>query len=125
VTSNLPSRPGTTRDRTWEHRRMGSHLLLSQADIDLLNAIKPVCAVCDKLVDTISWCRSINQQSVVFTVTCHGATEDTEVPFSRFHEIMAGAVQGAKAFGEKVSPNNQIVAQALLESTQDRDTFDD
>jgi hypothetical protein len=98
MTDNLPARAGVTRDKTWRDRRMGENLLLSQADIDLLNSLKPRCAQCNKQIDTISWRRSMDQLSVIFTVRCHGAVEETEVPFSRFHEIMNGAVQGAEAF---------------------------
>jgi hypothetical protein len=122
---SLPSRPGATRDRTWQTRRLGNHLLLSQADIELLNSLKPICAVCNKQVEALSWRRSINQMSVIFTVTCHGATEDTEVPFTRFHEIMAGAIQGAKAFGTAMPSDDQIMAQALLDIRQDRKAFDE
>jgi hypothetical protein len=121
---NLPSRPGATRDRTWQTRRLGSHLLLSQADIELLNSLKPICAVCDRQVEALSWRRSINQMSVIFTVTCHGATEDTEVPFTRFHEIMAGAIQGAKAFGGAVLTHDEALQRAALKQLQSRKSFE-
>jgi hypothetical protein len=123
MTDNLPSRPGEARDRTWDTRRMGNHLLLSQADIALLDSLKPICAVCNKRIDTLSWRRSIGQLSVIFTVQCHGASEDTEVSFAKFHEVMAGAVQGAKAFGGPVLTYDEACDRMALKQLESRKVF--
>lgn len=124
MTDALPAPAGATRDRTWEYRCMGDNLLLSQADIALLDALKPRCAVCNRQVNSLTWRRDISEPWVVFTVHCHGATEDTVVPFSRFHEIMAGAIQGAKAFGEPILTHEEAFHRAALKVIQEKKAFD-
>jgi hypothetical protein len=123
MTSNLPARAGTVRDTTWKNRRLGSTLLLSNADVELLNSLHPLCAVCNKPVETLSWRRDIAEPWVVFTATCHGATEETVVPFSQFHEIMAGAIQGAKAFDMPVLTYDEVLQRAALEVLQTKKAF--
>ncbi len=97
---NLPARPvDVRRDTTWRNRRMGDNLLLSQADIELINSIRPRCAKCGRPVDVISWTRPMDRPfHVRFTVECHGESETTSVSFDDLPLLLGGAVQGAEAF---------------------------
>jgi hypothetical protein len=105
-----PALPGATRDRTWANRRLGEYLLLSEADIALINALKPHCAVCNRPVERIAWFRTIDHRAITFVIQCHGATEETKIHFDDLPALMQGGVQGAVAFQQK----------AVCEQTDDR-----
>lgn len=119
-----PARAGEFRDSTWVFRRLRGNLLLSQADLALLESIKPRCAKCNKQVDTLSWRRDFaDPLVVVFTVSCHGAMENTRVPFSKFHELMQGAVHGAEAF--VVDQQDKIYQETVRQVLNEKDAFGD
>lgn len=44
--SKVPAPAGSTRDDTWRYRRLGGSLLLNEADLRLLDSLRPVCARC-------------------------------------------------------------------------------
>jgi hypothetical protein len=100
--TNEIARPGQiNRPTTWTYRRLADSVLLSQEDIDLLNALRPRCAQCNKLVEGFSWTRSMNGPYLCFTVHCHGAVEETKVSYDMLPALMMGGVQGAVAFQDK------------------------
>ena len=92
VPLNLPGR----RDPTWLTRRLGSSLLLSEADRFMLDSMRPRCAKCGKPVETFSWTNAGN--AVLFTAKCHGEVEETRVSFDAFPVLMAAGVHGGEAF---------------------------
>lgn len=96
----VPARAGESRDRTWETRRMGRSLLLSEADLAALNAMRPRCARCDKPVESLSWTLVPPGMSVAFRAGCHGAVEETTVALADMHVLLGHGVQGAEAFRE-------------------------
>ena len=95
---NLPG--NMHRDMTWLHRRLMGTLLLSQADIDTLNALRPRCARCKKLVEEFSWVRDSKDRNLTFYVLCHGAKLDMRVTFEDIPGIMLAGVAGGEVFGD-------------------------
>ena len=90
------------RDTTWLRRRWGSMMVLSQADLDLLHALRPNCAICGKPVEIIEWQRGGGGERVmIYRVHCHGATEETRIDFADMPALMLGGVAGGVAFGDK------------------------
>lgn len=99
VKENLPARSAdAVRDQTWRTRRLSGSLLLSQADIDFLNAMRPRCATCGGLVERFSWRRALGERAVTFRAECHGDFEETTLGFEQLPALMLGGVQDAKAF---------------------------
>lgn len=88
------------RDTTWQYRRLESTLLLSQADMALLESLRPRCARCKKPVEQFVWGRSPTGHAMLFHVECHGEKMDMSVGFNEVPAIMLGGVQGAEVFGE-------------------------
>lgn len=86
------------RDTTWLTRRLESSLLLSQADVALLNALRPRCAACGRLVDVFSWTREGKDRTITFRAECHGQVEENRVTFDMLPAVMAAGVQGGEAF---------------------------
>lgn len=100
--SKPPARSGTTRDRTRAYRRLAGNVLLSEADVELLNALKPRCWVCDNPVRGMFWGRkSIMDMSLTFTIECHGETEEAVITLDNIPALLSGGVQGAVAFEKK------------------------
>ena len=86
------------RDRTWETRKLGSTLLLSEADRLLLDALRPRCVKCGKPVERMMWTLIPGNYAVLFRVECHGAADEMLVGFDMLPAILSGAVQGAEVF---------------------------
>lgn len=60
-----------------------------------------MCAICDKLVDTIELFRNEEKQSDVYRVTCHGDKDTCEI--SDYDRMMTGpqGIQDGVAFTKK------------------------
>jgi hypothetical protein len=96
------------RDWTWLTRRLHNTLLLSQADIATLNALRPHCAVCHIFVADFAWSRDSMSRSILFVAMCHGETERYLIPFDDLPKIMIGGVAGGEAFTQPKQLENKI-----------------
>lgn len=95
------SKPGSNRSSAWNNRRLDTLLLLSHADIELLNSLRPRCVQCNRLVDRFFWYRSVSELMIVFEAECHGKIEKTHVTFAMLPAIMLGGVHGGEAFTDE------------------------
>lgn len=71
-------------------------LLLSQVDIQKLNAMHPRCVVCDKPVDKMVWYH--DGMFVTFIAHCHGLTDTTKLSFKDMHAMLENGITGGEAF---------------------------
>lgn len=78
-------------------------MVLSQADLDLLHALRPNCAMCGKPVEIIEWMRGSGDRVMIYRVRCHGAMEETRIDFADMPALMLGGVAGGVAFGDKLA----------------------
>jgi hypothetical protein len=88
------------RDTTWKYRRLSGSLLLSQADIEMLNVLRPLCGRCHKPVEEFAWNHSPAGRAMQFHIECHGEKMSMSVGFDEIPTIMLGGVQGAVVFAE-------------------------
>jgi hypothetical protein len=96
---------GTARSRTWLRRRFAGHILLSDEDRLLLQALWPRCAVCcNKLVDYFGYTgtRVDTVTKIAFTAECHGVKEMVLLSFDDLETILRQGIQGGVAFDNKL-----------------------
>jgi hypothetical protein len=65
-----------------------------------LEELFPTCAICNKRVDRITRCLSPDSWFMIYTVECHGETEETRIGCN---DLLSGPVEitGGVAFAQR------------------------
>ncbi|HXK00716.1 MAG TPA: hypothetical protein VNF93_02380 [Buchnera sp. (in: enterobacteria)] len=74
---------------------------------DFLSRIHPVCAICDKKVDTIKFRDNIMTNKIHLSVSCHGYEEEIVIDHNDFIYMQTQSARPGIAFSNiKLSSNN-------------------